>query len=847
MVFQKRRRRSVIAAVARFVETLESRQLLHSALDATFSFQPASAPTPTNEIADTGAVYGDRGNGYTYGWQINAADDMRKRNLISNGRLDAFVQLGDATYNAATWELSVPNGEYEVTLTSGDAKYPTDDTNHVIDVEGLRVMNGRTSKAKPFITATQTVTVTDGKLTITPGKGARNAKLNSIHVEAVEPTDSLSSPQVSIATIKPEATEHRATLDDDGFIRVSRSGGDSTTPLDVKLAWSGSANGKDVLQRPTTVTIPADRSFVDVRVAAKNDSDKETTESAVATVATNGSAYTIGSRKSASVSITNANGSVPTAIVSTFAIDAQAVEGTDDDGLIRVYRSGGELNQPLTVSLKWTSTSDLDSSHPSSVTIAANQSWIDLLVSAKADNLDEPAETARLEVVKASSYSVNGNASKAGVALANSVAELPPSVSIAAITATATEGGANGLLRISRVGGDQTKSLVVNLTWSGTAGTSDIVSRPVSVTIPANAASVDLTVATVNDSVVETDESAIATITTSARYTIASGSGSASVVIMDDDGNNTPAARNTLTWTSVASAPDGLSEGQTAVVNNLFYRFGGYRDSTFVASRKVERYNPATNTWESRADMPIGFTHSGTAIVGTKVWFAGAYEEKVGSPGQQNIGTTRVLIYDTVANTWTDGPSLPEARGSGGMELINNKLYFTSGERLSDRADVGTTWMYDLNNTGAGWQTRADLPAPRSHFGTAVINGILYVVGGQTGHDSAGVPLKTVYAYDPVANTWTQKADLPGPISHQAPATFAFENKIYSFGGDNPANVAQSQVTEYDPIAGTSRFLTSLPSARLAGLAGVINGDQFIFTSGYDFQFRSDTWIGTWS
>ena len=35
---------------------------------ARINFQPATAPVPFGFVPDTGAVYADRGNGYTYGW-----------------------------------------------------------------------------------------------------------------------------------------------------------------------------------------------------------------------------------------------------------------------------------------------------------------------------------------------------------------------------------------------------------------------------------------------------------------------------------------------------------------------------------------------------------------------------------------------------------------------------------------------------------------------------------------------------------------------------------------------------------------------------------------------------------
>src|SRR5690242_6497676 len=76
-------------------------------------------------------------------------------------------------------------------------------------------------------------------------------------------------------------------------------------------------------------------------------------------------------------------------------------------------------------------------------------------------------------------------------------------------------------------------------------------------------------------------------------------------------------------------------------------------------------------------------------------------------------------------------------------------------------------------NDGAfDFSTRAPLPIPRTELGVATVGGKIYAIGG-----SSGSMLARVDAYDPVANTWTQKASM-----HQARRSFALaviDGKIY--------------------------------------------------------------------
>src|SRR3712207_4130247 len=49
-------------------EWLEARLLM--AFSANVNFQPAAAPVPAGYVADSGKVFGSRGNGFTYGWNL---------------------------------------------------------------------------------------------------------------------------------------------------------------------------------------------------------------------------------------------------------------------------------------------------------------------------------------------------------------------------------------------------------------------------------------------------------------------------------------------------------------------------------------------------------------------------------------------------------------------------------------------------------------------------------------------------------------------------------------------------------------------------------------------------------
>ncbi|MBH8564824.1 cadherin-like domain-containing protein [Nostoc sp. CENA67] len=119
-----------------------------------------------------------------------------------------------------------------------------------------------------------------------------------------------------------------------------------------------------------------------------------------------------------------------------------------------------------------------------------------------------------------------------------------PTVSITAQTATATEGGSNGVYRISR--SDTTGDLTVNLTIDGssTAATADYTLSGGSVSISGNTlpvtitdgnSFVDINLAAFDDSTTEVNETLTLNLDTGTGYTIDSTNNTATVTITDND------------------------------------------------------------------------------------------------------------------------------------------------------------------------------------------------------------------------------------------------------------------------------------------------------------------------
>jgi len=156
------------------------------------NFQPSSAPVPSGYLVDSGAVYGARGNGQTYGWNVantaNAVDLNSPNTPGADQRYDTFEWTQKAG-GGSVWELAVPNGTYLVRIGAGE-----DSTNafyHTL-VEGQVILSDGPVTGATWLHRSKVVTVSDGKVTVTNGNGAVNNKINFIEVVSLDVTSSMS-------------------------------------------------------------------------------------------------------------------------------------------------------------------------------------------------------------------------------------------------------------------------------------------------------------------------------------------------------------------------------------------------------------------------------------------------------------------------------------------------------------------------------------------------------------------------------------------------------------------------------------------------------------------------------
>jgi hypothetical protein len=191
------------------LESLEKRRLMSVSLAV--NFQPDDRGTPDWMERDSGELFADRGD-YSFGWSRDLSANAVERNspFASWMGRDTLVTFGPSD----RWDIQVPVGSYRVYLVAGD---PTNtDASYAIDLEGKPALRGEASDDRRYVTTTTTVEVTDGRLSLTSGAGARKNAIALLEIEQID-------------------------TGADDLIGPSTAAVSDITDSSVRLTWSGGA------------------------------------------------------------------------------------------------------------------------------------------------------------------------------------------------------------------------------------------------------------------------------------------------------------------------------------------------------------------------------------------------------------------------------------------------------------------------------------------------------------------------------------------------------------------------------------------------------------------------------
>ncbi|XP_033224095.1 kelch-like ECH-associated protein 1 [Belonocnema kinseyi] len=245
----------------------------------------------------------------------------------------------------------------------------------------------------------------------------------------------------------------------------------------------------------------------------------------------------------------------------------------------------------------------------------------------------------------------------------------------------------------------------------------------------------------------------------------------------------------------------------------IIYLAGGFYGKSLDI---LEGFNVDDKTWTTYASLIVPRSGLGCAFVKGVLYAVG---------GRNNIpetGTTHdsdwVDSYNPVTDQWRPCSPMSRTRNRVGVAVMDGLLYAVGGS--TGRYYQNTVERYDTDEDA--WHTVEPMHVKRLGHGVAVVNRLLYAVGGFDGRDR----LNSVECYHPENNKWTMVS--PMKTRRSGPAVASLGQYIYVVGGYDGKSQTSS-VERYDTDRDIWEEVCSISVARSALSITVLEGKLYAF------------------
>jgi hypothetical protein len=244
----------------------------------------------------------------------------------------------------------------------------------------------------------------------------------------------------------------------------------------------------------------------------------------------------------------------------------------------------------------------------------------------------------------------------------------------------------------------------------------------------------------------------------------------------------------------------------------------------------------ASNSWAPIAPMPQQNGQGpAVGVVPNSVGPSKAYVFG-GTDGAGGSGAS-IRVYDVATNTWRIISNATETRvfafNLNGVGNIGDKLYFSGGKDYGGGSLAITSAVWAFDPVTETLSRKADMPLHTADGVSGVIGDKLYVLPGTCSGDgwpAAGwcqvEPIRKLFRYNPTTNIWVTKAS--APHFHKNGAGGVINNKFYVAGGQDDRLNPTRNLDAYDPATNTWKTLAPLPIALNGVVGAVLQGQLFV-------------------
>ncbi len=219
-------------------------------------------------------------------------------------------------------------------------------------------------------------------------------------------------------------------------------------------------------------------------------------------------------------------------------------------------------------------------------------------------------------------------------------------------------------------------------------------------------------------------------------------------------------------WLDRAALPVGLERFAMASLGGRIYVAGGFSaDSGSEPIAEVWSFDLDTNIWQSEPEMPGPKSAFSLLAVGDALYAVGG---EGGVPG--------VFVYDPETLEWAtiEAPERINRRGAAAV-VLEAEIWLIGGVR--DRTSTAEVDIFDVD--AQSWREGPALPQPRAGHAAAVLNGQIHVFGGRSADMQRTV--RDHFRLDPAGGGWVRGPALP--VARTEAAAAALSGEVWLIGG----------------------------------------------------------------
>lgn len=228
--------------------------------------------------------------------------------------------------------------------------------------------------------------------------------------------------------------------------------------------------------------------------------------------------------------------------------------------------------------------------------------------------------------------------------------------------------------------------------------------------------------------------------------------------------------------------------------------------------------------WTRVADMPAARTSNYGAVDGDYFYaFGGNSSISIGA-----AASTAVYRYTKSTDTWVSLTTLPQG---GRQELIaillpNGQFYVGGGSSTYNQASNASNLVYWYNPSANTWTAKANLPfAWLDARVVALQNGKLLMCGGRNG---SGTLISAAYLYNHADDSYTAIASMNTARSNHTLVALD-DGRVMAIGGDINSDLSTVSTEIYDPATNTWTAKANLPAALQYHSASTSHGYVYVW------------------